>query len=595
MASKKVPTITMLILIIALLVPVSSGCSEEGVYARNSAPFYTDRVVEVRLVTPAENWEFMQNDPLAEEYVKADLWYDGELIPDIAVRTKGNSSLTTTANSGSIRYSLKVDLNFFNSARNLDGVKKLVFNNGFSDPTFMREIIAYEIFAQMGIATPRASFVDLWINDTHLGLYTMVEAIDKTFIGNHFTDKNGNLYKPEMPAAYLDWTEEDYEKYLAGEGSSEEEEIDPLDVNLGGGRLSDIMQALDSEEEDEEILGGGILGFQMPGMTGRDLVELMGLKTNENKPDYSTLFQFLDVLNNEPDETFAEEIEKILDVDETLRYLAVSALIVHLDNYIGMGHNYYLYENNGKFVILPWDLNMTFGTFNYGLNTNQLINYYIDEPSGGPMEDRPLIERLLSYPLYLEIYHKYLEVLLEGPFAADKMEARINELAELIRPYVEADEIKFFNMRQFERGINKEYNGQPISTGFTMFGATPALTDLSKEGLDFIRKTFTISRFNQIIRRGLSDREMDLIEANLSEEDLEVIYEIMDSPLMGGMPAFGLDIGLIAFVSERHQSVTEQLAGVRDSSHGDGSGNRGNFGMGGFRVQGDGGRKFNPP
>jgi len=57
----------------------------------------------------------------------------------------------------------------------------------------------YELFRQMDIPTPRTSFVDLWVNDTHLGLYTMVEAIDKTLIDNNFADNTGNLYKPEMP------------------------------------------------------------------------------------------------------------------------------------------------------------------------------------------------------------------------------------------------------------------------------------------------------------------------------------------------------------------------------------------------------------
>lgn len=56
----------------------------------------------------------------------------------------------------------------------------------------------------------------------------------------------------------------------------------------------------------------------------------------------------------------------MLDVDQVLRFLAVSVMLVHLDNYIGMGHNYYLYEMNGRFTILPWDLNMAFGTFRMG-------------------------------------------------------------------------------------------------------------------------------------------------------------------------------------------------------------------------------------
>ncbi len=576
---------------------LSTGCGtgdSGAVYGSNDPPFYPDRVVEVRLVTADENWESMLETPMAEEYFRADFWYDGELIPDVAVRTKGNSSLMTTASSDSIRYSLKVDLNFFNSARNLDGVKKVVFNNGFSDPTFMREMLAYEIYAEMGIPTPRTAFVDLWMNDTHLGLYTMVEAIDKNFISNHFTDNTGNLYKPEMPAAYLNWTEEDYEKQLARTGGTGEEEVDPMDINLGGGRLSDILAALEAEEDEEPGESQGIFGFGggagMAGLTRGDYLESMGLKTNENKSDHGNLFRLLDVLNNEPDETFAEEIEKVLDVDETLRYLAVSALVVHLDNYIAMGHNYYLYDNNGKFVILPWDLNMAFGTFNFGLSTDQLINYYIDEPTGGPMEERPLVERLMSHPPYLEKYHEYLEELLDGPFSSEIMEARINELAELIRPYVYTDETKFFTNRQFERGIYLEYTAQQdVGSVFQTPGSVPVLTDLSGKGLEFIRKTFTISRFNWIMRRGPDDKEMALLESGLSKEDMEILNLMLDNPaMMQGMPTFGTRIGLVNFISERHKSVTEQLTGTRASGPGDGSGNGGSFGgAGNFQQQGN--------
>ena len=53
---------------------------------------------------------------------------------------------------------------------------------------------------------------------------------------------------------------------------------------------------------------------------GGSLIDQMALKTNENYPDHSALFHLLDVLNNCPDETFETEIEKVLDVDEVLRY-----------------------------------------------------------------------------------------------------------------------------------------------------------------------------------------------------------------------------------------------------------------------------------
>jgi spore coat protein CotH len=502
----------------------------------SSAPFYPDRVVTVRFVMTEEDWAYLREHALEESYVKADMWYDGELVPDIALRPKGNSSLSSTVSSGSVKFGLKADLNFFNAGRSLDGVKKLNFNNGFSDPTFMREILSYELFQQMGLPTPRAAFVDVYVNDTHLGLYTMVEQIDQTFISRYFTDISGNLYKPEMPASYLNWTEAD----IAGTSAT----VATSDVNLGGGNLDDILEALGEAAADEEepevtpVVPGFQGGFNfrnqpadnvtdnftrrnpvLPGavlapvagrgsIAGGDYLEQMGLKTNENKPEHSALFRFLDVLNNEPDETFAAEIEKVLDVDRVLRFLAVSAVLVHLDNYIGLGHNYYLYEVDGKFTIIPWDLNMSFGNFNSGLDRSGVINFLIDEPTAGAVADRPLVARLLAVPEYLETYHSYIKEIIDGPFSSAVMNARIDELADLIRPCVATDTMKFFTTDAFE---------------------------------SFLGEGAADTRFN----------------------------------------AAGLNIGLKTFVAERIDSIEKQLAGELPSTN-DGRGNGGSSFIGGF-------------
>jgi spore coat protein CotH len=511
-----------ILLAVALVIPLFIsvvGCTGQAAGHESAAPFYEDRVVTVRFVMPEDDWNFMKKNARAEQYVKADLWFDGELIRDIALRPKGNSSLNTTVGRGSIRFSLKADLNFFNSARNLYGVKKLNFNNGFSDPTFMRETLAYDLFEYIGMPASRTSFVDLWINDTHMGLYTMVEQVDKTFLANHFSNSNGNLYKPVMPAASLKWTEEDYLKFQEDRvNSGEDETPDTTEINLGGGNLNEILRALgQGETEDQESIAPG--GFARPGdvpLPGttpnnrRDFVELMSLKTNENKPDHTGLFRFLEILNNEPGETFKEEIEKVLDVDQVLRFLAVSTVLVHLDNYIGpFGHNYYLYEIDGKFTVIPWDLNMSFGTFNAGLDRNGIINYFIDEPTAVPVAERPLVSRILSVPEYLETYHEYLSELVDGPFSFLTMADKIDETAAMIRPYVETDTLKFFSTRQFE--VN--------------------------------------------LRQGITPK--------------------------GNVPGMQLSIGLRAFVRERGDSIREQLNGTLPTTN-NGKGNEGDFRMPGF-------------
>ncbi len=469
--NKTVRTVIVILLAVVTLATGGLGC---GGNLLSGTPddldaFVTDRVVEVRLVMKDEDWEYCQANALAEEYVRADFWFDGELVPDIAVRPKGNSSLRSTVNSGTPRFSLKVDFNLFNAARNFRGLKKLNFNNGFKDPTLIREKLAYELFEYMGMPTPRTSFVDLWINDTHLGIYTQTEQIDQTFLNRHFTYTTGNLYKPAGRAALLGWTEADLSEQQAITGTNERDDpIDSQQINLGGGRLSDILNALDQDRTDSETAGipniaPGMppnpgMGLRptpglMPGRQQLDFIEAMALKTNENNPDHSALFRFLDVLNNEPDETFAEEIEKVLDVDQVLRFLAVSALTVHLDNYLGSGHNYYLYEVNGRFTVLPWDMNEAFGTFSLNIGHEGIINFLIDEPTAGPVADYPLAHRLLSHQPYLDTYHGYLEALLDGPFSVEAMHSRIDELTDMIRPYVADDELKFYSTADFERGL----------------------------------------------------------------------------------------------------------------------------------------------
>ncbi len=499
----------------------------EDVYAgRYDDLFPDDRVQTVRVVMDDADWESLQRDALAEEYYRADIWIDDELVQDVAVRAKGNSSLRQVTTTGSNRVGLKVDVNFFNSARTYHGIKKLNYSNGFSDPTLMKEFLGYELMAAMDVPAPRACFVDLWVNDTHLGVYTQVEQVDAHFLAERFGDSNGTLYKPEILAGTLDWTEED----VSGAVSAPEISSTTESFNIGGGNLEDIISRLGdvgwipgregpaAEEPTSPALGGNVnpMGMAPPGdmMGGSDYLTSVGLKTNEDSPDYSGLFDLLEVLNSNPDETSTEDLERVLEVDEVLRFLAVSAALVHLDNYIGMGHNYYLYEDGGKFWIIPWDLNMIFGGFDSGLSREQILDFYVDEPTAAAVSEYPLVEQLLSEPEYLETYRGYLRELTEGPFSVESMTTRINEIASLIRPYVEADDNLFFSLAAFEQGLTQ---------------------DISAD--------------------------------------------------MGSVRTMGGSfIGLTAFVEARTTSISAQLGGERPSSEGDGSGNGGRKGLGGAAI-----------
>src|SRR4030067_459724 len=76
---------------------------------RSVAPFTDERVATVRIVMSAVDWDSTVAGAFAEEYVPADFWFDGELVPGVGVRPKGNSSLGQAVGWGSTRMSLSLE------------------------------------------------------------------------------------------------------------------------------------------------------------------------------------------------------------------------------------------------------------------------------------------------------------------------------------------------------------------------------------------------------------------------------------------------------------------------------------------------------
>ena len=127
-----------------------------------------------------------------------------------------------------------------------------------------------------------------------------------------------------------------------------------------------------------------------------------------------------------------EDLEDVLDMDAVLRYFVVHNFVVNGDSYTGsMIHNYYLYEQNGKLSMLPWDYNLAFGGFQ-GNDATSSVNDPIDDM----LSDRPMQAWIFSSEAYTARYQrnttpKFLQTA--------NIDALIDEAYSLIAPYVEKD------------------------------------------------------------------------------------------------------------------------------------------------------------
>ncbi len=173
-------------------------------------------------------------------------------------------------------------------------------------------------------------------------------------------------------------------------------------------------------------------------------------KTDVSDADKNRLIASLKQMNEQ------ENIEEVVDVDGVIRYFVVHNFVCNFDSYTGMMvHNYYLYEEDGKMSMIPWDYNLAFGGFQGAQDATALVNDPIDTPvSGGTVESRPMLSWIFSNEEYVQIYHEYFAEFIVEYFDSGYFATMIDGVKELISPYVEKDPTKFCTYEEFETGID---------------------------------------------------------------------------------------------------------------------------------------------
>jgi len=232
-------------------------------------------------------------------FLPATVITDGDTLYEVGFRFKGKySNYGFPGNKKPFR----LDFNEFIKGQDFQGLKKLNLHNLAGDPSFLREFMAYDLFAYLGIAAPRVSFTRLYINNVYWGCYEIVEEPDKVFLAHNFGNKNGNLFecvktstlswKGELPAAYPE----------------------------------------------------------------------LELKTDSSATAYDNLIEWLDLFNNYYSFNYQQQLSERFDMDSYMRILAADVLINNQDAYWSNGRNYFIYDDLvfGKLRWIPWDYNLSF-------------------------------------------------------------------------------------------------------------------------------------------------------------------------------------------------------------------------------------------
>lgn len=307
-------------------------------------------------------------------WAKADLTFEKVLLKDVGIRYTGNSTYNSSASG--LKRPYKVDVNHFIEDQKLFGMNGFNLRNNVMDPTRIREPLAYSIYRSAQVPAPRTAFARVYLtvpekhDRAYLGVYTLVEPVDKTFLKRHFGSDKGMLLKPERVQGI---------PYLGEKWESYAEKFNP--------------------------------------------------KREPDEAQKRRLIEFAKLINHAEDARFAKEIAEYLDVDNFLRYAAVTSLTGNLDSFLGLGHNYFLYLNpkTNRFHFIPWDLDLSFGGFGFG---GDQIEWSIAQPYMGKNR---LAERVLAQKEYATRYRGHLKALTNGAFRLEVLKGQIAQLEATVK------------------------------------------------------------------------------------------------------------------------------------------------------------------
>lgn len=202
-----------------------------------------------------EDWEEFTANCKSEEYYACSVVIDNEAYKNVAIRGKGNTSLTQVASYGNDRYSFKIEFDHYDSTNTYYGLDKLCLNNIIQDNTYMKDYLAYQMMAEMGVSSPLCSYVYITVNGEDWGLYIAVEGVEKSFLQRNYGNNYGELYKP------------DSQSMGGGRGNGEKFDMDDFLGNTEDADTSTTTQDTTSSNTDQTTpqMPGNMQVRQMPG------------------------------------------------------------------------------------------------------------------------------------------------------------------------------------------------------------------------------------------------------------------------------------------------------------------------------------------
>lgn len=453
-----------------------------------TALFDTSEPIQIDIIMDEDDWEDMLASATAETYYQCDVKVNGQMFYRVGIRPKGNTSLTSIASDPTTdRYSFKLEFDQYVDGQTCYGLDKLVLNNNYADATNMKEALIYDMFQYLGAEASLYNYAAISVNGEYWGVYLALEAVEDSFLLRNYGVSGGALYKPDSmdfgdmgggAAGGMDFGGADFSGMTPPDGAEPFPQFDgeppedfdpaqlagetlPADQTEAGTDAADVGDgtAPDRAESAAPAGRGGMGGGFSLGGGGADL-----RYTGDDLDNYTAIWDSAVTDTSDADhrrvvtalKNIAEgtDLETYMDVDDLLKYMAVHVFSVNEDSLSGtMAHNYYLYEEDGRLNLLPWDYNLALGGMGGGSDATSVVNEAIDEAFSGT----DFFDTLMENETYHERYYAYLRQLVDEYLLGDGFETFYARTRGQLDALVESDPTAFYTYEEYTAAAEALY------------------------------------------------------------------------------------------------------------------------------------------
>ena len=209
---------------------------------------FKNDIMEIKINMSEDDTFLMWETPSEDNLYYSDISINGIAWSNVAIRVRGKKNTEAVFESGSNKYSYKLDFNEFDNKNEFYELDGLYLNNMMEDGSYIGQYISYKLMEKLGGVTPYYSLAKVQIDDGAAEWYLVTEEFNNSF-AKRVTGDDGTvcLFKAENEDAILSTTDGplNYDPKYGEDGS--DSYIDKLIsvLNNPNSLATDIEEVLD--------------------------------------------------------------------------------------------------------------------------------------------------------------------------------------------------------------------------------------------------------------------------------------------------------------------------------------------------------------